>query len=64
MREKIEWLETEKEGYAKKSRLTSDDIGWLLDPDTQRNKRFYLAPENPSNIICDTIKEYFNDSLI
>jgi len=64
MREKIEWTETEKEGFARRSQLTNDDIKWLLDFPKERDKRFYLASKNPSHIIYNTIKRYLNDPVL
>jgi hypothetical protein len=64
MRENIEWIETEKEGYARKSQLINDDIGWLSDPIGKRDKRFYLTEHAPSSIIYNTIRRYCNDSVV
>lgn len=57
LRDKMEWIETEKVGFALRSQdLGTKDLSWLLSPPLSRNKRFYLSPKmNPSQIIYNKI---------
>ena len=64
LREKIEWIATEEEGWARRSKLTSGDIEWILEAPKKRNKRFYLTSKDPSLIIYESIKRYVNDPPI
>ena len=61
MREKIEWTETEKEGYAKRCSFSDEDIKWLIKPVNKRDKRFYLTTNDPSYILYETILHHLSD---
>jgi len=57
LRNKIEWIETEQEGFVKRSSLEDEDIKWLLSPAPKRKKRFYLDLHlDPSSVIYKSIK--------
>ena len=57
-RNKLEWKETVRDGYAKQSTLSEDDIGWLLDIPPMRQPRFYLGKENPSQTIFNVVEDF------
>ena len=60
MREKIEWLETVEQNFARKSKLVDEDLNWVLESPPSRNKRFYLGLQNPSIIIYNGLMTHHN----
>ena len=59
MRDVIEWDETELSRYSKRY-IHLDNMDWLDEFTINRNKRFYLTNESPSEIIINSIKKVLN----
>lgn len=54
-RKNIEWNETERDGFCKRFETFNQDKEWVLSPLNKRDKRLFLAPLMPSEIIYEEI---------
>lgn len=60
LRDSVEWLETEQEGFSKRATLEDTDIEWLLTDPPKREKRFYLDLHfDCSEVIYNSLDRFF-----